>query len=94
MTSEVVTNGVEPVSLDAIVFDADTQIRAAISEFTDSKARLAHDLAAVRELLRLALQQLHETGRQHDCLSNQHRRLSDEYRALRATILSADKRPA
>ena len=32
MTSQVVTNGVEPVSLDAIVFDADTQIRAAISE--------------------------------------------------------------
>ncbi len=49
-------------------------------------------MSADRELLRLALKQLHEKERQLDHLRGQHRRLRDEYRQLRKMVLRAERR--
>ena len=65
-----------------------------IAEFADSEHCLARDLAGVRQLLHLALEQLHERGRQLDRLREQHRRLRDGSRALRETILRDERRVA
>ena len=65
-----------------------------IEHLADQEHTLAHDLAAVRELLHLALEQLHETGRHCDRLREQHRQLRDEYRRLRELILRDERRAA
>lgn len=48
-----------------------------IAELAESEYRLARDLAAVRQLLHLALEQLHATERQRDALREQNRGLRD-----------------
>ena len=65
-----------------------------LSELVDNEHYLARELGSVRQLLRLALEQLHEKGRQYDRLREQQRHLLAEYRALRETILRADRRAA
>ena len=63
-----------------------------ITDLADSEYQLARELASVRHLLHLALQELHERGRQYDRLRDQHRRLSDEYRSYRVRVLRDDQR--
>jgi len=62
-----------------------------ITELADSEHRLARDLVAVRQLLRLALELAHEKERQLKRLGVQHSRLRHEYRRLRETILHDDR---
>ncbi len=69
------------------VFCRDRNLR--ISHLVDSEYRLAHDLAAVRQLLPLALGQPRETGCQRD-----HHRLEDEHRRLCKAIRREDWRAA
>ena len=65
-----------------------------IGEFADSEHRLAHELAAVRQLLHITLGQLHDKIKEYDRHLDQHRRLLAEYRRLRETILCDDRRAA
>lgn len=55
-----------------------------IGELTEQEHHIARELASVRQLLHLALEQAHEKGRQLERLRARHHRLRDEYRRLRA----------
>ena len=61
---------------------------------TESEQALARELAAVRRLLHLALEQLHETARQLDCQREQPHLVLAEYWDPRGTILREDWRAA
>ena len=61
-----------------------------ISELVDSEYQLARELAAVRQLLHIALGQLHEQGLRHDRLRDQHQRVRDEYRSHRERVLHGE----
>ena len=63
-----------------------------IAELADSEFQLAHQLAAYRAMLSVALAQLHQTGHQLEHLREQHYRLQDEYRQLRKMVLRAERR--
>ena len=65
-----------------------------VSELADSEYRLARELAATRELLHIALEQLHEKERQLARVREKHRRLRDECRGLREMILRDGQRAA
>jgi hypothetical protein len=65
-----------------------------IELFAESEHALARELAAVRNLYHLALEQLHQRGRHLDRLREQHGQLRGEYRRLRASILRGDRRAA
>ncbi len=65
-----------------------------IAECADSEFQLAHQLAVYREMLSVALAQLHERGRQLERLREQQRQLRREYRQLRQTILRDEGRAA
>ena len=60
-------------------------------EFVDQEHALARELASVRQLLHLALGQMHEKDQRHHRLVDQHRHLLAEYRHLRETILRDDR---
>jgi len=65
-----------------------------IESFADSEYALARDLAACREALHVAVEQLHEVTCQHDRLREDNRRLRDECRRLRQTVPDRDERRA
>lgn len=65
-----------------------------IEALADSEYVLACDLAGCREALHVAAEQLYEMTRQLGLLREQHRRLHDEYRSLRETILRNEERAA
>ncbi len=65
-----------------------------IAEFADSEFQLARQLAAYREMLSIALAQIHERGRQLERLREQQRQLRHEYRQLRKTIVRDERRAA
>ena len=65
-----------------------------IGEFAAQERQLAHEVAALRELIHRALGQLHEQGCQHERLRAQHHRLRDEYRSYREKLLRDDQRRA
>ena len=60
----------------------------------DSELQLARQLAAYREVLSVALAQLHEVGRQLDRLKEQHYKLRDECRRLREQVRRDGRRAA
>ena len=65
-----------------------------IAECADSEFQLAHQLAVYREMLSVALAQLHQTGHELEHLRERHRRLRDEYRRLRERVLHEERRAA
>ena len=65
-----------------------------IEHFADQEHALARDLAAMRELLHLALGRLHEVTRQLDRLQEQHHQLRDECRRLREQVRHDERRAA
>jgi hypothetical protein len=69
-------------------------IEIVVTDLADNEQRLARDLAAVRELLHLTLGLLHAEQKQHERVREQHRRLLGEYRTLRASVLTDQRRAA
>ena len=65
-----------------------------IERLADQEYALARDLAANRELLHLALVQLHQVGRELGHLREQHGQLRDECRRLRAQVPCDERRTA
>ncbi len=63
-----------------------------VEHFADQEYALARHLAAVRELLHLALARLHEITAQFDRFKEQHHRLLDEYRRLREQVRRGGRR--
>ena len=57
-----------------------------VRDLADQEYRLARQLAAYRQMLSVALGQLHERGNQLKRLRQQHRELQREYRRFRAAI--------
>ena len=62
-----------------------------LEHFADQEYALARDLAALREVLHLALAQLHEVTRQLDRFREQHHQLRHEYRRLREEALRDER---
>ena len=65
-----------------------------IEPLVDAEHVLARNLAAYREVMHVALEQLHGLTRERDRLREDNRRLRDEYRRQRETTVPDSRRAA
>ena len=65
-----------------------------IETLVDAEHVLARNLAAYREVMHVALEQLHGLTRERDRLREDNRRLRDDYRRQRETTVPDSRRAA